>query len=129
LSTAPLVHKLSRLGERLLAIDGRSGQAIINRVVAGRRALEGTTALLKSLSYQSVLARGFALVRAESGLMIRRAQSIAPGAVLSVEFSDGKIGAIADSGPAPGRSEAVQQSGAKTPRPKPGGRGGQGSLF
>jgi exodeoxyribonuclease VII large subunit len=129
LSTAPLVHKLSRLRERLLTIDGRAGQALGNRVGVSRRVLEGKAALLKSLSYQSVLARGFALVRDETGLTIRRAKSIAEGALLSIEFADGKIGAVADGGPSPGQSEGTQQGDAKTPRPKTGGRGGQGSLF
>ncbi len=95
-----------------------------------RRVLDGKGALLKSLGYQSVLSRGFALVRDEAGLMVRQARSVAPGAVLSVEFSDGADWALRRTANPPSEEPArLKPGGAKTPRQKTGGRGGQGSLF
>ena len=43
-----------------------------------------------------MLARGFALVRAADGAMLRRAAEVKPGAALDIEFADGHIGAHAD---------------------------------
>jgi len=45
--------------------------------------------LLSSLSHKSVLARGFALVRDEAGVLARAAKSLKPGRTGSVEFADG----------------------------------------
>jgi exodeoxyribonuclease VII large subunit len=133
LTPAPLLQKFSRLGERLQAIERRAGQALLNRVAVHRRVLEGKSALLNSLGYQSVLSRGFALVRDEAGLMVRQARSVAPGSALSVQFSDGRIGVIAEGGAipdaGPAADETTAQGGAKGPRQKSKGRGGQGSLF
>jgi exodeoxyribonuclease VII large subunit len=52
--------------------------------------------LLAALSYRSVLARGFALVRDEAGHPLHAAASIGPGARLDLEFSDGRVAATAD---------------------------------
>jgi exodeoxyribonuclease VII large subunit len=57
--------------------------------------------LLAALSYRSVLTRGFALVRDEAGHPVHAAASIGPGAHLSIEFADGRVGAIADADRAP----------------------------
>src|SRR3981189_1400784 len=51
--------------------------------------------LLAALSYRSVLARGFALVRDEHGLPVHTAAAIGPGARLDLEFADGRVGAAA----------------------------------
>jgi len=52
--------------------------------------------LLTALSYRSVLARGFALVRNEAGHALHAASSIGPGTRLDLEFSDGRVAATAD---------------------------------
>jgi len=52
--------------------------------------------LLAALSYRSVLARGFALVRDEKGHAIHAAAAVGPNALLSIEFADGRVGATAD---------------------------------
>ncbi|MBA2126855.1 exodeoxyribonuclease VII large subunit [Hyphomicrobium methylovorum] len=129
LNGAPLVQKISRLDERLQTLDRRRHRALAQRLVDSRRTLDGRAALLKSLGYQSVLARGFALVRDDAGLMVRSAGSIAPGAALGIEFADGRIGVVADGTPPLDRSGRDPQIDTKPPRPKKGGRGGQGSLF
>ena len=84
--------------------------------------------MLTSLSYQSVLARGYALVRDTNGQMIRLAGAVAPGAELSIEFADGRLAAEAKgpSAPAPAAGAAP---GVRPARPKGPSRGGQGSLF
>ena len=84
--------------------------------------LGGLAKLLSSLSYQSVLARGFALVRDEAGQPLRAAAAIAPGARLELEFADGRVGAIAEGEPAPKKA-------AEKPAPKKQAGAGQGNLF
>ena len=51
--------------------------------------------LLTALSYRSVLARGFALVRDEGGHPLHAAADVGAGARLEVEFSDGRVTATA----------------------------------
>ena len=129
LSSAPILQKHSRCRERLGVLERRAGQALLNRVAVRRRDLDGKSALFKSLGYQSVLSRGFAIVRDETGAMVRQAASISTGAALSIEFSDGRIGARADGGSDPVKAGAGQPDGGKMTRQKTRGRGGQGSLF
>lgn len=52
--------------------------------------------LLQSLSYRSVLARGFAVVRGAGGKPVHRADGIQPGSRLAIEFADGEVRATAD---------------------------------
>jgi exodeoxyribonuclease VII large subunit len=52
--------------------------------------------LLAALSYRGVLARGFALVRDETGHPVHAAAEIGPDARLEIEFADGRVGATAD---------------------------------
>lgn len=130
LTPGTLMHRLTRARERLAAVHARAGQALGNRLAVRRRGLEGTGQLLRSLSYQSALARGYALVRDVDGRMVRRAAGLQPGADISIEFADARILAgVKDTDG--GQPETAVDPGVKRPRPKPapGGRGGQGSLF
>ncbi|MFT8243670.1 exodeoxyribonuclease VII large subunit [Roseomonas sp. BN140053] len=61
------------------------------RLREARLALEGLSARLEGASYQGLLARGFALVRDAGGAPVTRAEAVAPGARLRIEFSDGGI--------------------------------------
>ncbi len=124
LTPAPLFQRLGRAGERLAAVHARAGQAMMNRVAARRGVLEGQSKLLASLSYQSVLARGYALVRDSRGAMVRLAKSVAPEAELSIEFADGRIAAEAKGSAPPASSPGIRPT-----RPRGSGSGGQGSLF
>jgi exodeoxyribonuclease VII large subunit len=87
--------------------------------------------LLAALSYRSVLARGFALVRDEDGLAMHAAASIGPGARLDLEFADGRVGATADADrPAATRAAKPVASEPKSAAPKRIVKPvGQGSLF
>lgn len=129
LSPAPIVQKHSRCAERVLVLERRAGRALLNRLAMSRRVLDGKADLLKSLGYQSVLSRGFALVRDEAGKMIRQAAFVPAGAALSIEFSDGRIGATADNAGNHDPKQDSAKTAAKAPRQKTRGRGGQGSLF
>jgi exodeoxyribonuclease VII large subunit len=70
-----------------------------------RATLAGLSRQLEALSYNAVLARGFALVRDAAGEPLSRAAEIAPGARLSIGFADGQVAATAD-GDAPPKRRA-----------------------
>ena len=61
-----------------------------------RMRLEALAARLEGVSYQAVLARGFALVSQEGGGVLSRAAEVPPGARLTLTFADGTVGATAD---------------------------------
>ncbi len=86
--------------------------------------LQALGQLLASYSYRNVLARGFALVRDGDGAPIRAAASIAPGALLSIEFADGRRQAIADGGGTPRPAQPARPRVARQAK-----ESGQGSLF
>ncbi|MDR3495421.1 MAG: exodeoxyribonuclease VII large subunit [Ancalomicrobiaceae bacterium] len=133
LTPAALTRGLATFRERLARLGERQLRAIA--VVSDRRRQRLTSAeqLLRTLSYQNVLARGFALVRDTDGLPVRRRAGVAEGAVLDIEFQDGRLAAVAGSGPAP---DALSPEPAERPArkraaggKKPGPPEGQGTLF
>ncbi len=113
LSPSALGARVARLGERIDGLAERSRRAFANATDARRRRLDGVAKLAQSLSYQSVLQRGFALVRDEQGAMLRRAASVPTGQGLDIEFADGRITAISTAeGGRVGQVPAVGSSGA-----------------
>ena len=93
--------------ERTHGLGERAHRALLASLqkLASRTAHSGQ--LLAALSYRSVLARGFALVRDEAGHHVLGACDVGPGARLDLEFSDGRVGATAD---------ADQPSAVETPK-------------
>ena len=63
-----------------------------------RMALSSLAALLDSYSHEQVLARGFVLVRAETGETLTSAAAVRQGQALTLEFRDGRIKVRAESG-------------------------------
>ena len=126
LTTGVLVQRLGRGRERLDNAGNRALQALISRLNLRRRQLASNVQMLKALSYQSVLARGFALVRNEEGQAVRQAGFVVPGALLSIEFSDGVVPVQAREQSPPGTPDPT----VRPARPRSRSRGGgQGSLF
>lgn len=118
--------EVERLAARLQPALGR-------RMKRLGEALREQTRLLGSVSYERVLARGFALVTGGDGALVRSAAGVADGDALRLKFADGEIGVTAGSGaggpkppaPAPAASGDVQR-----PRIRRRTTGGdQGSLF
>ncbi len=124
-------------GERLSALEARSIQALRNRILAGRRQLDAYAKLLGSLSYQSVLHRGFAVVRDKDGHTVRKAAELHAGDRLELEFADGCAHAETREVDLGDRKKPVAPA-SRTSQPAPtrptrvrrgGGSSGQGSLF
>jgi exodeoxyribonuclease VII large subunit len=82
--------------DRLSRLDRSRARSLASLLDRSRARFDAQTKLLGSLSYQNVLARGFALVRASDGAMLRRASEVAQGAALDIQFADGHVAAHAD---------------------------------
>ncbi|WP_150524708.1 exodeoxyribonuclease VII large subunit [Roseibium sediminis] len=123
-----LRHQSALGRERLAALSERMNRAYGNRLQTEKARLHGLEKLLNSLSYKEVLSRGYAVIRDESGDPMRSVASVASGARISVELSDGSFDAMALG------DEAVQppkpKSAAKLKKSSGGSKpASQGSLF
>jgi exodeoxyribonuclease VII large subunit len=128
-----LAHALERFGDGLerqatacrhaleRAATGLRPRLVADLVARGRQALEAAAGLLESLSYENVLARGFALAMDSAGHAVTSAASVAPGMAMTLQFRDGRVGVHAEGDGAP--------KPAKRPKDKPGDDGPQGSLL
>jgi exodeoxyribonuclease VII large subunit len=115
--------RLARYRDRVTALGERSHRATLALLSQRKARVERAERLLAAFSYREVLKRGFALVRDGDGRPLRSAAAVAGGARLDIEFSDGRVGAVADGERAP------QAVAGKPRKPTGGGPGGQGSLF
>jgi len=119
-------------GERRMRFERIGGrmrvEALANRLDQKRRGLEAQAKLLSSYSYQGVLARGFAIVRDETGVMVRRAASLNLASRVEMEFADGKAVAEVKHVPPGPDEDARSRPAAAAGRKKDGGPP-QGSLF
>ncbi|WP_424933702.1 exodeoxyribonuclease VII large subunit [Amaricoccus macauensis] len=110
---------LERLSERLGTRAERLGRAGEQYVKAQRGRYDVLARTLATLGPQSVLARGFAIVRDGDGAVLTGAGPAEGAAALEIEFADGRIRAVPDGGdPAP-RKRATRKK--KEPE--------QGTLF
>lgn len=125
LSPARLAQQITLGNERLNGFSERLDRAYLARVREEKTRLDGLQKLLKSLSYKDVLARGYAVVRDESGQPVRSAAELAQGAALSIELAEGAVEAMvmSDSGTSKPKAKTKKPA---TSKSKPAD---QGSLF
>ncbi|CAL79744.1 putative exonuclease VII, large subunit OB-fold nucleic acid binding domain [Bradyrhizobium sp. ORS 278] len=124
---------IARERDRAERLADRASRALATSILRLRARTDHAGQLLSALSYRSVLARGFALVRDEAGHPLHQAAGIESGAALSIEFADGRVAATAGAGSplptsAPAAPKPVRESkpaaAKRTPDPAD-----QGSLF
>jgi exodeoxyribonuclease VII large subunit len=92
---------IARDRERTQRLVERARRALLTAMQRQQARVAHSGQLLAALSYRSVLTRGFALVRDEQGHPVHAAASIDPGAHLSLEFADSRVGVTADADGAP----------------------------
>jgi len=109
--------------QRLAVLQGRARVALDNLLDRRDARLERAGQLLAAFSYRGVLARGFALVRGSEGQPLRNAAAITPGQRLDIEFTDGRVGALAEG------SRPIEQAPPIRRRRRTAVDPGQGSLF
>jgi exodeoxyribonuclease VII large subunit len=122
LSPRLLKLRLKRSSEIVVTLSERGKLARQHDLQRRRARLRSAAHLLTALSYQGVLARGFALVRDAEDQPVRAAAGVSPGMRLAIEFADGRVAATAD-------GEVKPASAARGKPRGRGGSGGQGSLF
>jgi exodeoxyribonuclease VII large subunit len=93
LAARPLLQMITTRRQRLGDLDIRSRRALRTFVDKRRQRFDGEAKLLASLSYRSVLQRGYALVRDDAGNPVRLAASLLEDQSVSIEFQDGRRGA------------------------------------
>ena len=118
--------RLARSSEIIVALGKRGALARKNNLQRRWDRVSSAEQLLKAFSYQGVLKRGYALVRDDEGHPLRSAAAVTSRMRLDIEFSDGRVGAVADDGGAPERARPKKST---KPSAKPGGPGGQGTLL
>lgn len=109
----------ARRAEWVAAFGLRASRAMAGRLRDDRRRLDGLAQLLSALSYHGVLERGFALVRDAEGRAVRRAGGLGPGAVIEIEFADGRVGAQTSGASAHAGVSPVADAGPAEPAPSP----------
>ncbi len=82
-------------------LAARLPPAMERRLRRMREELNGQVRVLQSVSYERVLARGFALVTRADGALVRAAANVADGDALRLRFADGERDVTAGSGGRP----------------------------
>jgi exodeoxyribonuclease VII large subunit len=118
LRPARIQRQTSLARERTDAMTMRLARAQSALLETFRHRLAALGRIIDSVSYRSVLERGFVLVRSEDGSVRRRANTVVSGEALSLTFADGIRSAVAG---VPGAAKSKAR--AKT------SKGGQDSLF
>ena len=102
LSLTPLRKTIADERKSLALSQQRAARALLRIVEFKRQRFAGTARVIDSLSYKSVLRRGFALVRDAKDVPVHAAAAVKAGQALVIEFADGKVKAREDSGPKQG---------------------------
>jgi exodeoxyribonuclease VII large subunit len=96
LSLPMLKQRLKRWHELIVAQHSRMALSMRIEVRRQRTALNNFEKLLRTLSYRNVLARGYAVVRADNDIILTRAAQLQAGQRLILEFADNRVTAQAD---------------------------------
>lgn len=131
--------RIERGRERVNAFGERGRRATLALLKQHHTRIERAERLLAAFSYREVLKRGFALVRDDKGQPLRAAAQVSAGALLDIEFADGRVAATAGGTASLVVRETVvtettvvevtPKPPSKPKKPRDEGGGGQGSLF
>ncbi|MGH6674208.1 MAG: exodeoxyribonuclease VII large subunit [Xanthobacteraceae bacterium] len=127
-NSAAVRTRIARHRERVASFAERAERALGVILDLRTARLDRAGQLLAAFSYRGVLERGFALVRDAGARPLRSAAAVSASMRLDIEFSDGRVGAIAGDTRMTPQAEAAPVS-IRRRRRQPGGGEGQGSLF
>ncbi|PST23220.1 exodeoxyribonuclease VII large subunit [Rhizobium sp. JAB6] len=94
-----LEAQTGRARDRLGNLVRHADTAIRHQLTRARSELTAQERILQSLSYKNVLKRGYAVIRDEDGRPVSLAAALSTGAAISIEFADGRIGAVTGDDP------------------------------
>lgn len=89
---------LARHAEMLAELRSSIGAEARRAVARQREMLEGLAEMMDALGVESTLRRGFAIVTAGDGSVVRSAADVRPGQRLSIRFADGTVGVEVERG-------------------------------
>ncbi len=95
LSVKPLAQRVVEQRRRLKDQQARLSRGISQLTLRKSDQLKSELKLFASLSYQSVLARGFAVIRDQNNKPLQGVSNIRPPASLEIEMRDGRLNVIA----------------------------------
>lgn len=95
INAEPIIRQISQHKQMLAQIERRRDKSISLHFERFKRQSQEMERLMRTLSHQSVLERGFAIVFNEKGLAIKKAATIDDGAALRLRFADGEVAATA----------------------------------
>ncbi len=129
-----LEAQTGRARDRLGNLVRHADTAIRHQLTRARSELTAQERILQSLSYKNVLKRGYAVVRDEDDRPVSLAAALSVGAAISIEFADGRIGAVTGDDASPPSSSAPPSGTAPlkkrvTKPADPAAPPKQGSLF
>jgi exodeoxyribonuclease VII large subunit len=109
---AGAVHRaLTMLRGRADRVLGRVSEVPLRSALREARAhLAGLGPRLEAASPMALLQRGYVLVTTPAGAPITSAASVKPGGRLRLHFGDGDVDAVAQGGPARGRTPPPQET-------------------
>jgi exodeoxyribonuclease VII large subunit len=122
----PLQNETRRQREKLISIAVRARPARQRIVDKKARALASEAKLLETLSYQATLQRGYAIVKTETGQLLRTARDVSKAGRVNVTLSDGDVAMVPTGAPpvrTPPKTKAAKLSSAASKKTD------QGSLF
>jgi len=86
-------RRLQQIHQRLDELQERLRHGLRRGLAERRARLQGLAALVQSLGPQAVLARGYAIVQAADGRIVRDAATLAAGDALDIALARGRLGA------------------------------------
>src|SRR5690606_13479642 len=95
LSAEPILRRTKLTTVTIEQMDRRRDQAVRLLIERARRRGQELERLMRTLSYESVLDRGFAVVFDAQGKPVKQAASVSAGDALSVRFHDGDVAVVA----------------------------------
>jgi exodeoxyribonuclease VII large subunit len=106
-----------RAGEALSVLAGRLGSATpAHRIRLLRQHLDGAARQLESMSYRSVLQRGFSVTRGSDGEILRSALAARAGQQITTELIDGRIASRVEGDSAAAQAAPLPETPAAAPR-------------
>ena len=128
---ARLSTQTARARDHLANLSRHADTAIRHHLVRARGELLAQDRVLQSLSYKNVLKRGYAVVRDEADRPVSLASALSAGAAISIEFADGRVGAVTgETGPSPSSPMSASLPKKRAPKPaEPADPPKQGNLF
>lgn len=129
LRPTPLQRETSRARKALIDVASRARPALARSLEARTARLASSAKLLDALSHQSVLERGFALVRAADGSVVRSAERASQAERLELTFADGSVAALPTGTTTKPAKKPVRKKPTGKATPKKADPEDQGNLF